>query len=149
MKGTSVMLLIKRYRWLAFVAVLPLAVAQSGCGASHARYSPTAWKDGKPYGPIAATPSVQIADSSWQAGEQLESFQIGEEVDGDEGTKEFTVSLKTKKPVGEQSVRYFVHGRDPVWVYREEDYKRMANMDNNPVPASRAKAGSNRKSRGR
>ncbi len=42
-----------------------------------------------------------------------------------------------KKPPGDQSVRYFVHGRDPVWVYREEDYKRMINMDNNPVPASR------------
>ena len=30
----------------------------------------------------------------------------------------------------------FVHGRDPVWVYREEDYKRMINMDNNPEPTS-------------
>ena len=39
-----------------------------------------------------------------------------------------------KKPPGDQSVRYVVHGRDPVWVFREEDYKRMINMDNNPVP---------------
>ncbi len=79
---------------------------------------------------------IQVADSAWQAGQQVESFEIGDEEDDGDGTKQFVVTLKMKKPPGEQSVRYFVHGRDPVWVYREEDYKRMINMDNNPVPAS-------------
>ena len=87
-------------------------------------------------GPIEATPPVQVADSAWQAGHQVESFEIGDEQDDGDGTKQFVVTLKMKKPPGDQSVRYFVHGRDPVWVYREEDYKRMINMDNNPVPAS-------------
>ena len=54
-----------------------------------------------------------------------------------------------KKPAGDQSVRYVVHGRDPVWVYREEDYKRMLNMDNNPVPTSSSKSGARRSGRPR
>ena len=109
----------------------------------------TAWRDGKPYGSVEATPPVQVADSAWQAGQQVESFEIGDEEDDGDGTKQFAVTLKMKKPPGDQSVRYFVHGRDPVWVYREEDYKRMINMDNNPVPTSSAKSGSRRSGRAR
>ena len=85
----------------------------AGCGASHARFTPTsgearssleaaltAWRDGKPYGPVAATPPVQVADSAWQAGQQVESFEIGDEEDDGDGTKQFVVKLKMKKPRG-------------------------------------------------
>ncbi len=153
---------VKRYRCLEIAAVLPLLSVLSGCGASLARYTPTtgeartsleaaltAWRDGKPYGRVDATPPVQIADTAWQGGAVLESFEIGEEKDEGDGTKQFASTLKMKKPAGEVSVRYFVHGRDPVWVYREEDYKRMINMDNNPDPASTSKAGSGRTRRPR
>jgi hypothetical protein len=145
---------------LALVAVFPLIGLLSGCGASHARFTPTsdqarssleaaltAWRDGKPYGSVEATPSVNIADSAWQSGQQVESFEIGEEKDDGDGTKQFVVVVKMKKPAGDQSVRYFVHGRDPVWVYREEDYKRMLNMDNNPVTNSPSKSGTRRSGR--
>ena len=153
---------IKRFRYLGLMAALPLVSLLAGCGASHARFTPTsgeaqssleaaltAWRDGKPYGPIEATPPVQVADSAWQAGQQVESFEIGEEQDDGDGTKQFVVALKMKKPPGDQSVRYFVHGRDPVWVYREEDYKRMINMDNNPVPTSPSKSALRRSGRRR
>jgi hypothetical protein len=148
---------VKRYHRLALVAALPLVSLITGCGASHARFTPTAveartsleaaltaWRDGKPFGPIEATPSVQVADSAWQAGQQVESFEIGEEKDEGDGTKQFAVAIKMKKPPGDKSVRYFVHGRDPVWVYREEDYQRMLNMDNNPVTNSPSKSNSRR-----
>ncbi len=82
-----------------------------------------------------------------KAGQQVESFEIGDEEDEGDGTKQFAVTLKMKKPPGDQSVRYFVHGRDPVWVYREEDYKRMLNMDNNPVTTSRSKSDPRRSGR--
>jgi hypothetical protein len=153
---------LSRFRCLGLAAALPLLTLFTGCGASHARYTPTsaeaktslelaltAWRDGKPYGPIEATPPVQVADSAWQAGQQVESFEIGEEQDEGDGTKQFVVTVKMKKPPGEHSVRYFVHGRDPVWVYREEDYKRMINMDNNPVPASSSKVAPRRVGRTR
>jgi hypothetical protein len=148
---------VMRIRNLAIVAALPLVSLLTGCGASHARFTPTsveartsleaaltAWRDGKPFGPIEATPPVQVADSAWEAGQQVESFEIGEEKDEGDGTKQFVVAVKMKKPPGDQSVRYFVHGHDPVWVYREEDYKRMINMDNNPVTNSPSKSGSRR-----
>ena len=109
----------------------------------------TAWRDGKPFGPIDAKPPVQVADSAWQAGQQVESFEIGEEKDEGDGTKQFVVTMKMKKPPGDQTVRYYVHGRDPVWVYREEDYKRMINMDNNPEPVSRSKSALRRSARNR
>jgi hypothetical protein len=152
--------LMTRCGCLGLVAALPMMSLLTGCGSSQARFAPTsgearssleaaltAWRDGKPFGPIEATPPVQVADTAWQAGKQVESFSIGEEQDDGEATKLFVVALKMKKPAGEESVRYYVHGRDPVWVYREEDYKRMINMDNNPQPPSASKAGARRSGR--
>lgn len=147
----------KHFRCLGLIAALPLVSLLTGCGASHARFAPTsyearlsleaaltAWRDGKPYGSVESKPPVQISDSAWQGGQQVESFEIGEEKDEGDTTKQFAVTLKLKKPPGDQSVHYFVHGRDPVWVYREEDYKRMLNMDNNPVTTSLSKSNSRR-----
>ena len=148
---------LQRYRCLGLMAALPLVSLLAGCGASHARFTPTssearssleaaltAWRDGKPCGAIPSTPPVQVSDLAWQGGQQVESFEIGDEQDDGDGTKQFVVAFKMKKPPGNQSVRYYVHGRDPVWVYREEDYKRMINMDNNPVTKSSPQAGSRR-----
>jgi hypothetical protein len=138
--------------WLPVAAALLGLIA--GCSDGHAKFKPTAdeartsletaltaWQDGKPYGPIEAKPPVQVVDSQWQAGQQIESFQIGDEEDPGDGTKQFVVKLKIKgKSSTEQDARFIVHGRDPVYVFGEEDYKRMANMDNNPViPKSKTK----------
>jgi hypothetical protein len=152
---------VQRYHRLALMAASLLVSLLTGCGASSARFKPTsdearssletaltAWRDGKPYGSVVATPPIQVGDSAWQAGDQVESFEIGEELDDGDGTKQFVVAIKMKKPPGNQSVRYYVHGRDPVWIYREEDYKRMLNMDNNPVTTSPSKS-KNRRSGGR
>jgi hypothetical protein len=151
-----------RFRFMAHIAVIPFVSMTAGCDSSNARYKPTsgearssleaaltAWREGKPYGSVAGTPPIQVGDSAWQAGQQVESFEIGDEEDSGDATKQFMVKFKMKKPAGEQSVRYFVHGRDPVWVYREEDYKRMANMENNPEPVSSTKSGTRRSSRSR
>jgi hypothetical protein len=135
------------------LAVLPTACLFAGCGASQARYTPTsdearksleasltAWRDGQAYGSVTATPPIQVADSTWQGGGQIESFEIGDEQTDADGTKRFPVKLKMKKPPGDQSLHYVVRGRDPVWVFREEDYKRMNNMDNDPVSVIRPKS---------
>jgi hypothetical protein len=153
-EGGKIMYFDKRHRRLVLLALSPVLGLLTGCGASHARFTPTsgearsaleaaltAWRDGKPYGPVAGSPPVQVGDSAWQGGQQLEAFQIGDEEDAGDGTKQFAVALKMKKTGSDQSVRYIVHGRDPVWVYREEDYKRMLNMDNNPVQRSGSAGG--------
>jgi hypothetical protein len=118
----------------------------AGCGSGHARYTPsstearsslesalTAWRDGKPVSSIDAKPPVHVIDSARQGGQQIESFQIGDEQDVGDGTKQFAVKLVTKPKGNEQEVKFVVHGRDPVYVFREEDYVRTLNMDNNPA----------------
>lgn len=101
-----------------------------------------AWQSGgKPDQLASGTPAVHPVDFQWQAGRALESYQIvADEPDPGDATKPFTVSLKLKPVKGakaaatETKTRYVVLGRDPVWVYREDDYARLLNMDNNPQP---------------
>jgi hypothetical protein len=120
--------------WL-LIALLP------GCGLSHKDYIPTkekarktletaltAWQSGQPPGKIgSASPSVQVVDSGWKAGQKLSEFTILEEEPGD-GPRWFSVRLRLENLKGELVVRYVVLGRDPIWVYREEDYKRATGM---------------------
>jgi hypothetical protein len=143
-----------RGSYLRLAVSAPLLVLLAGCGAGYAHYTPkgdearssleaalTAWRDGKACGTIETTPRVQVADSVWQGGQKLESFEIGPEEDGGDGTKQFDVKLTLKtaeKPV--RDVRYVVHGRDPVWVFNGDDYQHMLAMDNKPDTAKRPKA---------
>jgi hypothetical protein len=118
----------------------------AGCDSGHAKYTPSssearaslevalnAWRDGKPPTGIDAKPPVHVIDSVWQGGQQIEAFSIGDEQDVGDGTKQFAVKVVTKPKKDEQEVKFVVHGRDPVYVFREEDYVRTLNMDNNPV----------------
>jgi len=146
-----------RFRREGLVVLVPLLGLMAGCGASHARYTPTsgearssleaaltAWRDGKAIGEVEAKPPVHMVDSAWQGGQRLESFQIGNEEDGGDGTKQFVVKLTMKKAKGDQDVRYIVQGRDPVWIFSAEEYKHMADMDNRPATAPKSSAGSGR-----
>jgi hypothetical protein len=135
--------------WLRFWTIVPLLC--SGCGfalggagptpsSSAARgaleSSLTAWKEGKKPGAIeGASPPIQVVDSTWQRGAKLASFEVlREELSDPE--KRFTVRLMTGTPTVAVETRYMVVGTDPIGVYREDDYKRMLNMENNPAPAS-------------
>jgi hypothetical protein len=71
---------------------------------------------------------VQVVDSEWLSGKQLQSYEIvGEEKN--EGPRVFSVRLTLQKPAGRQAtIRYYVVGKDPLWVYRESDYKAPAGM---------------------
>jgi hypothetical protein len=87
-----------------------------------------AWKSGKKFGPVeGASPAVQVVDSRWQAGHKLQSFEVLGEEPGD-GPKVFSVRLTLQRPAGQKVVRYVVLGKDPLWVYREDDYKAPAGM---------------------
>jgi hypothetical protein len=142
-----------RFFSVSLITAAPFALLLAGCGDGHARYTPTAnearssleaaltaWRDGKPYGAIEATPPVHIADSTWQSGQQLESFEIGKEENGVDGTKQFDVKLTLKKAKASHDVRYVVHGRDPVWVFSAEEYKHMLAMDNKPAATPQPKS---------
>jgi hypothetical protein len=139
-----------RIRVVGALALGALLTASSGCESDTARYAPTsdvarqsleaaltAWRDGRPIGSIAgSSPPVRVVDSSWRSGEKLEAFQVLDEADVD-GRKEFTVRLTMKEPRGAKEARYVVHGRDPIWVYRGEDFARAMDMDSQPEPPRR------------
>jgi hypothetical protein len=150
-----------------FRSALLLAVAAlSGCGSASNAHQPaastaraaldsalSAWKNDEGADTLASkSPSVQAVDSHWRAGQRLASYEVVKEEPG-EGDQRFTVLLteddpknKSKAPVSSKEVTYVVIGHDPIWVYRDEDYTRLLNMDDNPQsarkgprPGSRAK----------
>jgi hypothetical protein len=152
------------YRLALTLAVISvagwLAGLVSGCGNPSRAHAPgaatarkaledslVAWRDGaKPDRLAAATPPVHPVDFQWQAGQALANFQIlADEPDAGDATKRFSVRLElrpvrgAKPAAGETTTHYVVLGRDPVWVYREDDYLRLLNMDNNPNPATSRK----------
>ena len=88
----------------------------------------TAWQNGAAPGKIeAVSPAVQAVDFQWQAGQKLQSYEILEEIQGD-GPKRFSVKLTLAGSGAAQEVRYVVLGREPLWVYREEDYAKVSAM---------------------
>jgi hypothetical protein len=118
------------------------ALACVGCsGAGTERYIPdekaartaldatlNAWKNGEPYGRISTvSPPVQVFDSQWQAGQKLAGFQVlKEEQEPGNRLRWFTVRLTMQKPAGDVTVRYVVVGNSPLYVYREQDYKKTS-----------------------
>jgi hypothetical protein len=129
----------------ALLGALLMLGLGAGCGGASSAYVPssqtareslqaalTAWQNGQRPGAVEGTsPPVQVVDSAWRDGQKLASFEILDEQPG-EGAQDFLVRLTLKEPSATKDVHYFVHGREPVWVFRDEDYQRMVNMDNNP-----------------
>ena len=74
------------------------------------------------HAPVETGVTVEVLDQNWSSGQKLQSFEIvGDETGA--GPRIFTVKLKTAK--GEQTVKYYVVGIDPLWVYSEADYKKQ------------------------
>jgi len=132
-----------KYAASALACAISLALCvgcSSGGSASYESYIPsedaaqrsleaalTAWQDGQKPGKIqTASPAIQAVDSRWRAGEKLMGYEVLAAEPG-EGPRCFSVRLRTSG--GKQVVKYFVLGRDPVWVYREEDYARATGME--------------------
>ena len=135
---------------LALILAAWSAALAPGCGGSSRAYTPSAtsarqaldsalsaWQKGtKPESLASASPPVHPVDFQWQAGQGLEAYQILAEEPGEGSQCKFSVSLKLKKTPAALKTRYIVVGREPLWVYREEDFTRLLNMDNNPRPST-------------
>ena len=93
-----------------------------------------AWRDGKRPADLAGiTPPVQVIDTVWVGGRELASYQIVGETPS-ESDKRFVVKLTYAAPPAMAEVVYIMVGSQPVSVFRDEDYARSMNMDNNPTP---------------
>lgn len=99
-----------------------------------------AWKAGQPPASLdAGTPKIEAVDFDWVAGKKLTEFAIGEE-SPEAGTKTFDVKI-TLAPGGVRDVKYMVLGKDPVLVYRDEDFRRMLNMEDDPQAKLKTRKG--------
>jgi hypothetical protein len=94
------------------------------------------WKAGKPVASMADNkPRIEVVDSEWRAGEVLASYTLGADSPG-QGTQAIAASLilKGRPP---EDVTYMVFGINPIQIYREEDFTRAMNMENNPSPTKK------------
>jgi len=124
-----------------------------GCGSPTSAYTSNAasarealesalatWQKGGKADQLAtASPQVHVVDSQWQGGQVLEGYEILEEKAGQAETeKRYAVLLKLKKPAGEKRVEYIIVGREPLWVFRDDDYAKAGNMGDDTKPQQRA-----------
>jgi hypothetical protein len=94
----------------------------------------TAWRDAP--SPLPATfsiPSVQFVDSHRRLDQRLLAFQILGKSDI-ETARQFTVRLKLEGEESPQLVKYNILGRDPLWVFRLEDYEMIAHWEHDMSP---------------
>jgi hypothetical protein len=112
-----------------------------GCGGGQEQFLPsqdvsrkaletalTAWQNGQPMDQVAsASNAIQVAEPRWKAGQKLNGYEIVKE-ETEDGHTFFSVKLKLKSQAREQVVRYVVVGKDPLWVFTEDEFKGKAGM---------------------
>jgi hypothetical protein len=111
-----------------------------GCsGAPEKKYIPAAndargaldaalehWKSGTKHGRVDSFDvPIDVFDARWQNGKKLESYEILEEETSD-GPKIFVVKMKLDEDKEEKEIKYYVVGKSPLLVFREEDYKKAS-----------------------
>ena len=83
-----------------------------------------AWKAGQPMGNVSGAPvAVQVLDSTWQSGRKLAAWTVLEETPASTG-RQFCVRLEFADGASREC-QYVVVGRDPLWVFSQEDYDRL------------------------
>lgn len=93
----------------------------------------TAWRDGKkPTDTVKADPPVHSVDNVWNSGRKLASFEILRE-EPSETDRRFAVKLQFVDKPTEAEVVYVVLNTQPFAVFRQDDFDRNMNMDNNPT----------------
>ncbi len=122
---------------LAIIVVLGFFV---GCGGPpEKKYIPKAdlargaleaalehWKSGEKHGPVEDFEvPIDVFDARWQNGKKIESYEILDEIPSD-GPKIFLVKMKLDEDQEEKEVKYFIVGKNPLLVFREQDYNKAS-----------------------
>ncbi|MBX9584204.1 MAG: hypothetical protein K2X87_28225 [Gemmataceae bacterium] len=83
------------------------------------------WQAGNPPGAVpGTTPAVEVLDGRWGAGQKLKEYEVLREEPAEGTARTFAVRLTTDK--GTQEVKYMVLGIDPLWVYRDEEFRKLS-----------------------
>jgi hypothetical protein len=101
----------------------------------------TTWRDARAPLPASfGTRSVRFLDQHRRPGQRLLSFEILGQRDV-VNARQFTVRLFLEQEAAPQLVRYVVLGRQPVWVFRLEDYEMISHWEHKmDEPASSAQS---------
>ncbi len=87
------------------------------------------WRDApSPLPDSIDTSSVIFVDKQRGPGQRLRSFAILGQSEV-ENARQFTVRLQIDQEESPRLVRYNVLGRNPVWVFRLEDYERISHWE--------------------
>ncbi|QDV36218.1 hypothetical protein [Tautonia plasticadhaerens] len=83
------------------------------------------------------TRPVMFVEQQQPPGQRLLRFDILGETPGyeGEGYRRFLARLSLAEPDDSVVATYYVFGRDPVWVYRTEDFEMIMHMDASMMPA--------------
>ena len=88
-----------------------------------------AWKAGRALDAIGASgPAVSAQDTQWRDGKKLEKYEIVGPEKGDDQNLRFRVRLSFVGEAAPQEVVYVVLGKDPIWVFSEESYRKASGM---------------------
>lgn len=88
-----------------------------------------AWKAGqKPDALQRGAEAIAVHDSLWRSGKTLADYAIQGRTDGDVRT-DFKVHLVFSNPSREIDQTYYVWGKTPLSVYREDDFMRILATD--------------------
>jgi hypothetical protein len=94
-----------------------------------------AWQRGEAPGRLEGDPAIHVGDTHRRPGQTLGSYEILGELPVADGRR-FAVRLTLANPAQEEKANYLVIGIDPLWVFREEDYRMVTHWDHNmPAPA--------------
>jgi hypothetical protein len=125
-------------RSCVWLTVLGLGLLAGCNSADEKKYTPTEttarqaletalgkWRDGqaRPEKFTQGKTAVEVQDQAWASGQKLQGFEILSEESPGTGPRVYLVKLKTQK--GEQTVKYYVVGIDPLWVFAESDYRKQ------------------------
>jgi hypothetical protein len=92
------------------------------------------WRDTPSPLPVSFDiPAVQFVDQQRNPKQRLLSFQILAQTEI-ENARQFTVRLNLAGDESPQLVKYNVLGRDPVWVFRLENYEMTAHWEHRMDP---------------
>ena len=134
----------QRHGWLWSFLLAASSAGLFGCSSGSAgvnRYVPSegkarealdaalaAWQRGEPPGQLSVGgTTVEVVDSARRGDQKLAKYEIaGDAPSG--GPKQFTVRLTMESSTSVQEVIYVVLGRDPIWVYRDQDYAQNQGM---------------------
>ncbi len=88
------------------------------------------WSRGEKVGEIASDlpVKVHVVDNHRRAAQRLRTYEILGKVPGD-GAVTYAVKLQFTDPDQTETVRFYLLGKDPLWVTRQEDFDLLMHWD--------------------